>query len=137
MSRLKLFAASVVVAAGIATATAALADRAAAPVARPAADRHGPTVYQTEAAMRAGVRWDYARFRFTPLQDEWSWRCGTFKVIGHPSKIYQSFGGPQRPIDGDIWYGEILTLAGQQGWEAFDMHDVEKGSEVWFKRVAQ
>src|SRR5581483_10015859 len=103
MSRLKLFAASVVVAAGIATATAALADRAAAPVARPAADRHGPTVYQTEAAMRAGVRWDYARFRFTPLQDEWSWRCGTFKVIGHPSKIYQSFGGPQRPIDGDIW----------------------------------
>jgi hypothetical protein len=136
MSRLKLFAASVVVAAGIAVGTAALADRVNTD-AKLAGDRKGPQVYESTSPVRAGPRWEYARFRYTPLQEDWSWRSGTLKVSGNASKIYYSFAPPPRTADGDIWFGEILSLAGQQGWEIIQLNDHESGSEVWFKRLAQ
>ena len=136
MSRVKLFAVAVVVAAGIATATAAVAQRAA-PEARQAGESRGPTVYQTSAAVRTGARWEYARFRYSPGQDDWSWRNGTQKLTGSALKVYQSLGAPPRTVDGEIWFGEIMSLAGQQGWEVMEMQDYEKGSEVWFKRPAQ
>ena len=136
MKRVKLFAVSVVVAAGIATATAAVAQRAA-PEARQAAEGRGPTVYQAGATARTGIRWEYARFRYSPGQEDWSWRVGNQKLSGSATKIYRSFGGPPRNAEGDIWFGEIMTLAGQQGWEAMEMQDYETGSEVWFKRAAQ
>ena len=86
--------------------------------------------------MRPGARWEYARFRYSPSQDDWSWRSGTQKLAGSAMKVYQSFWTP-RPTDGEIWYGEVLSLAGQQGWEVIEMQDFEAGSEVWFKRSAQ
>jgi hypothetical protein len=136
MNRLKLFAASVVVAAGIAVATAALADRNV-PDANLAAERRGPQVYETTSPVRSGPRWEYARFRYTPLQEDWSWRSGTLKVTGNASRIYHSFAPPPRTADGDIWFGEVLSLAGQQGWEIVQLNDHESGSEVWLKRAAQ
>jgi hypothetical protein len=128
MNRFKLFALAVLVAGGAATASFALADRSAP---------KGPTFHHGGAAGRAGVRWEYGRFRYSPDNAaEWSWRSGNVKVNGNPKKLYQTFEGPPRTVDGEIWYGEVVSLIGQQGWEAVEFQDYETGSEIWFKRPA-
>jgi hypothetical protein len=129
MNRIKLFALAVLVAGGAATAAFALAERAAAP--------RGPTYHQGAAAARPAGRWEYGRFRYSPDNAaEWSWRSGNVKISGNPRKIYQTFEGPPRAVEGDIWFGEVVSLIGQQGWEAFEIQDYETGSEIWFKRLA-
>jgi hypothetical protein len=110
------YAIVLVIAGGL--ATVAVAQRSAAPAA--------PAGYP--------VAWEYARLRYSPLQTDWSWRSGGENTKGDAGKIYRAVGGPPRPVSNDIWYGEVVSAAGQQGWEVILMRDYEQGSEVWFKR---
>ena len=80
------------------------------------------------------TRWEYGRFRYTPNQTDWSWRSGGERITGDAITLYRKLEGPQRPVSNDIWYGEVVSALGQQGWEVQMMRDYEGGSEVWFKR---
>ena len=60
-------------------------------------------------------RWEYGRFRYTPLQTDWSWRSGGERITGDAITVYRRLEGPQRPVSNDIWYGEVVSALGQQG----------------------
>jgi hypothetical protein len=83
------------------------------------------------------TRWEFGRFRYTPSQAGWSWRSGNERVSGDALTVYRKLEGQPRPVADEIWYGEVLSALGQQGWEAFMMRDFDAGSEVWFKRPAR
>ena len=89
------------------------------------------------AAVAYPARWEYGRFRYSPLQTDWSWRSGGERITGDAVTLYRRLEGPQRPVSNDIWYGEVVSTLGQQGWEVILMRDYEGGSEVWFKRPAR
>jgi hypothetical protein len=83
------------------------------------------------------ARWEYGRFRYTPNETDWSWRSGQERITGDAVTLWRKFDGPQRTVSGDIWYGEMVSVLGQQGWEVTLMRDYDAGSEVWFRRPAR
>ena len=83
------------------------------------------------------ARWEYGRFRYTPMQTDWSWRSGQDRITGDAVTLWRKLDGPPRTVSGDIWYGEMVSVLGQQGWEVFLMRDYDAGSEVWFRRPAR
>jgi hypothetical protein len=101
----------------------------------------GPSQGRTNLATPSGnsypARWEYGRLRYTPLQTDWSWRSGPETIKGDAATLWRKFDGPQRATSGEIWYGELLSVLGQQGWEVMVMRDYEGGSEIWFRRPAR
>ena len=97
----------------------------------------GKTSVATPVTIPYPTRWEYGRFRYSPLQTDWSWRSGGERVQGDAATIWRKLDGPQRPTAGEIWYGEVVSVLGHQGWEVLVMRDYEGGSEVWFRRPAR
>ena len=128
----------------LAVAVVAAVTAAAAAVAYAQGTTHlnygGPSKGQTSMApvsFTYPTRWEYARFRYGPLQTGWSWRVGGENVQGDAATLWRKLDGPQRTTGGDVWYGEVMSVLGQQGWEVMVMRDYEAGSEVWFRRPAK
>ena len=79
-------------------------------------------------------RWEYASLRYRLVETKWIWRSPTENWGGEKDELYRKLGGLPRQTPGDVWYGEIVNLAGQQGWEVITVLDRDQGTEVWFKR---
>jgi hypothetical protein len=89
------------------------------------------------APMESARRWEYASLRYRLVETKWIWRSPTENWGGEKEELYRKLGGASRQAPGEIWYGEIVNLAGQQGWEMVTVLDRDQGTEVWFKRPAR
>ena len=92
---------------------------------------------QAAPADHGARRWEYASLRYRLVETKWLWRSPTENWLGEKDELYRKLGGQQRQGGGDLWYGEIVNLAGQQGWEVLTVLERDQGTEVWFKRPAR
>ena len=79
-------------------------------------------------------RWEYASLSYRLVETKWLWRSPTENWGGDKEELFRKLGGQPRQPVGEVWYGEIVNLAGQQGWEVVTVLDRDQGTQVWFKR---
>jgi hypothetical protein len=128
----RVIAFSVLAAAVVALATAAIAQRVGD------ARVYGPErpVYGENRHYLPGrdpvVRWEYATLSFHIVRDTWAWKTATERIHGNKSQILRALGG--HPRNNDVSYVDISAQVGGDGWEICSVLERDTGTEVWFKR---
>ena len=81
-------------------------------------------------------RWEYATLRFEILRDAWAWHAPDGIKRGEKHKLFKDLGGSGRDHQ-ELSYVDVANQAGLSGWEVTAVIEREKGTEIWFKRLAR